>query len=44
MAGTPQSYLVDTPTGTLRRNHGDLNVMPHGHNTDKHPKLLEALS
>ena len=35
MAGTPRSYLVDTPTGTLRRNRGDLNVMPHGHNTDE---------
>ena len=34
-AGTPRSYLVDTPTGTLRRNRGDLNVMPHGHNTDE---------
>ena len=34
-AETPRSYYVDTPTGLLRRNRRDLNIMPNNHITDE---------
>ena len=34
-ADTPRSYLVDTPTGIMRRNRCDLRVIPNDHNVDK---------
>ena len=34
-ADTPRSYFVDTPTGTLRRNRADLNMMLNDANVDE---------
>ena len=41
-AETPRLYYVDTPTGILQRNRGDLNVMPSHHNTDKQTQTVRS--
>ena len=39
-ADAPHSYFVDVPTGPLRRNRADLNIMPNDANVDEpHIKL-----
>ena len=41
-AETPRSYFVDTPSGTLRRNRGDLNVMPDNCDTGEPTQTVRS--
>ena len=33
-ADAPRSYVVETPSGQLHRNHSHLNIIPHNRSTD----------
>ena len=39
---TPRSYLVDTPTGVIRRNRRHLNVLPNNSEPEPQPDVSDT--